>query len=54
MILDTFARVCWLNGEKAKAAELQQRAVQNNTYSQFEEDMADRLRQYRNGQQERQ
>jgi hypothetical protein len=54
MILDTFARACWLNGEKAKALELQQKAVENNTYPQFEEDMADRLRQYRSGQQERQ
>lgn len=54
MILDTLARVCWLKGEKPRALELQQKAVDLNDNPDFAEEMADRLYQYKQGQGSRQ
>lgn len=54
MILDTYARVCWLKGDKAKALELQQKAVNKNDNPDFAEEMADRLHEYKQAEQNRQ
>jgi len=52
MILDTVARVYWLRGDKKKALEFQQKAVDLNDDPQFDKEMADRLKEYKEGQAE--
>lgn len=47
-ILDTLARVYWLKGDKAKAIELQRKAVENAT-PQFKEELEQRLEEYEAG-----
>ena len=49
-ILDTLARVYWLRGDKKKALELQEKAVKVNDEAQFDEELQQRLEEYRKGQ----
>ena len=49
-ILDTLARVYWLKGDKKKALELQEKAVEVNDEAQFDEELKERLEEYRKGQ----
>lgn len=49
-MLDTLARVYWLKGDKKKALELQQKAVDVNEEAMFDEELAQRLKQYKEGQ----
>jgi thiol-disulfide isomerase/thioredoxin len=49
-ILDTLARVYWVKGDKKKALELQEKAVEVNDEPQFSEELAERLEEYRRGQ----
>jgi hypothetical protein len=46
-IADTLARVYFVNGDVAKALELQQRAVEQSKGTRFEEEMKQRLEEYR-------